>query len=427
MFLQSLIYNLLLPVIFVIYLPFYLRKQLKRGGLDSSFLERIGFFSGEKKKMLTELKDVVWVHSVSVGETVAALNMINAWLEKEPGKRFVISTTTTTGQALARKRKPENVTVIYMPLDFRFAVKKVLRLIKPSLLIIFEVEIWPNLLIQAKKMQVPVSLVNGRMSDKSYRGFTKHSWFFKPIFNLFSQVCVQSEADAERFAGVSGGELKPIVCNTMKFDQAPDTSAAVSPEVIKKFFKSDSPLVFNAASTHPGEEALVLRTYLSLKQKFEDLVLILVPRHVERTPEIEKLLSEMDIEYNLYNQVEIGPADVLLVNVTGELLALLSVSDVVYVGKSLAGNEGGHNIIEPAVFGKPVLHGANMQNFRLVAEAFAKDKASIVVTEESLEAELQRLLEDPSAREKAGAAALATVNSNSGAIAATIDELNKLI
>jgi 3-deoxy-D-manno-octulosonic-acid transferase len=351
------------------------------------------------------------------------LNFIAKW----PGKKFVLSTTTTTGQAIARKRSPENVTVIYMPIDFRFAVKKAFNVIKPKALVIFEVEIWPNLLFQAKKRNIPIALVNGRMSDKSFKGFTKHSWFFQPIFNLFSLICVQSEADAARFAGVSGGQIKPIVCNTMKFDQAPSTDAALSPDTMKKYFKSESPVIFNAASTHPGEEKLIIDIYKKLKVEVPNLVLLLVPRHVERTPEIELLLKEEGVEYNLFKNSLVHPSDILLVNVTGELLSLISISDIVYVGKSLAGNEGGHNIIEPAVFGKPVLHGVNMQNFRLVVDAFTNDKSSTIVTEESFEQTLLSLLKDEEKRKALGKAALKTVNSNSGAINKTIEALNRLI
>ena len=354
---------------------------------------------------------------------MAALNFIEQW----PGRNFVLSTTTTTGQAIARKRSPENVTVIYMPIDFRFAIKKAYNLIRPKMLVIFEVEIWPNLLIQAKKRDIPVALVNGRMSDKSFEGFKKHGWFFRPIFNLFSLVCVQSKADAERFAGVSGDVLKPIVCNTMKFDQAPNTNSAISIDSIKKFFAADNPVVFTAASTHPGEEKLIVDIYKKLKERIENLVFILVPRHVERTPEIETLLQSEGVSYNLFNKDEIEPSNLLVVNVTGELLSLMSVSDVVYVGKSLAGNEGGHNIIEPAVFGKPVLHGKNMQNFRLVVEAFAEDQSSTVVNEDNFTEILEDLLTDTDKREKLGKAALETVQSHSGAIGKTITELNQIL
>jgi len=423
MFFQSLLYNLCLPIIFVIYLPFYMKKQLKRGGMDAGFWERFGSFAKEKRDKILKQNDLIWIHSVSVGETVAALNFIEKW----PNRSFVLSTTTTTGQAIARKRAPENVTVIYMPIDFRFAIKKAYNLIRPKMLVIFEVEIWPNLLLQANKRDIPVTLVNGRMSDKSYEGFKKHSWFFRPIFNLFSLTCVQSEADAKRFAGVSGDSLEPIVCNTMKFDQAPNTNSAISIDSIKKFFVTEKPIVFTAASTHPGEEKLIVDIYKKLKERIDNLVFILVPRHVERTPEIETMLKSEDVSYNLFNNSEIEPSDLLVVNVTGELLSLMSVSDVVYVGKSLAGNEGGHNIIEPAVFGKPVLHGKDMQNFRLVVEAFAEDKSSTVVSEETFSGVLEELLTNEEKRFSLGKAALQTVKSHSGAIEKTIGKLEDIL
>ncbi len=419
----SIIYNILLPILFFLYFPFYLKKQLKRGGLDAGFWERFGFFSTDKKQLLNR-ENNIWIHAVSVGETVAALNFINFWLKKDPSANIIISTTTTTGQKIAREKSPENVTVIYMPIDFRGAIRRAFKVIKPTKLIIFEVEIWPNLLIQAQKFNAEVSLVNGRISDNSYRGFKKHGWFFRPIFALFDKMCVQTAIDAERFAEVSDHKLSPVVCNTMKFDQAPEAASHITRAAMEERFITEQPVIFNAASTHPGEEKLILETYQQLKTKYPQLTLLLVPRHVERTKEIETIFTSMNLDYTLFSDQNSAKNDIILVNVTGELLSLISVSDIVYVGKSLAGNEGGHNIIEPAVFGKPILHGDNMQNFRDVATIFQTENASIIVTEKNLPTTLESLIANPTQMKNYGDASLNVVKKYAGAMAKTFDQIN---
>ncbi|MCK5834307.1 MAG: 3-deoxy-D-manno-octulosonic acid transferase [Lentisphaeria bacterium] len=427
MFFQILIYNLLFPLFFILYFPFYLKKQLKRGGLDCSFWERFGFFSKLKKQTIRSLNEPVWIHAVSVGETVVALTFIEKWQKSRPELQFVLSTTTTTGQSIAQAKSNKNTTVIYMPFDFLCPLWRAFKLIKPSKLVIFEVEIWPNLMLIAKKKGVELSLVNGRMSDNSFRGFSRFSWFFQPTFALFDKIFVQTEADAERFNGVSGHRIVSTVCDTMKFDQAPSTASHLSREHIQSRLSSGVDVIFTAASTHPGEEEVILKAYKEARRQYQNLGLILVPRHVERTKEIESLISDENLSYSLLTQETDERKDLLLVNTTGELLSLIACSDLVYVGKSLGGNEGGHNIIEPAVFGKAILHGKNMQNFKVVTEIFQKEQASIVVTEETLAEEIYNLSISKTARENLGNKARSIVIKHSGAVAKTINLLESPI
>ena len=393
--------------------------------MDASFWERFGFFKNAKRRQLSTLTDPIWIHAVSVGETVVALTFIEKWQKERPELQFVLSTTTTTGQAIAQTKSNEQTTVIYMPFDFICPLWRTFRLIKPSKLIIFEVEIWPNLMSMAKRRGIELSLVNGRMSDKSFRGFSKYTWFFRPTFSLFDKICVQTPTDAERFNSVSGHKVQSIVCDTMKFDQAPSTTSHLSREHIKSKLHTNVDVIFIAASTHPGEEELILTAYQKARTKYPKLGLILVPRHVERTKEIEKLIIKKDFSYNLISDKTSEPKDLLLVNITGELLSLIACSDLVYMGKSLAGNEGGHNIIEPAVFGKPILHGKNMQNFKLVTQIFQEGGAAIIVTEESLVDEISRLASSKTARVTLGQKAFNIVSTHSGAVNRTIELLEK--
>lgn len=419
-------YNLMLPILFLIYSPFIALKQWRRGGVDRRYWQRLGLFSKAERAKLAEMDRPVWVHAVSVGETVAALNFIKAWLARDPQVKIVLSTSTTTGQALALKQAPEGIAVIYMPADFYGAIRRALRAVNPSQLIIFEVEIWPNLILQAQKMGVKLALVNCRMSDNSFKGYYKWRSVFRKLYGAFDVIGAQTHADAERIDAVCGETGKAVVCNTMKFDQAPVRGKTYSLDRLV-CFSSPETQVLMAASTHPGEEALFLDLFKGIRERFPNLRLVLVPRHVERTPELTKLFAEKysELKFQLFTEMTQEPCDVLLVNVTGELMKLLAVADVVYVGKGLCGNKGGHNIIEPAVYGKPVLHGPAMGNFKDVVAVFKEQGGTIEVNEETLESVVIDLFTDANRCQKLGQEALKTVQDSRGAIERTLNLLTK--
>ena len=427
--LAVLLYNLAFPILFLAYAPFYLLRQFRRGGLDAGFLERFAWFSREKKAALAQLKRPVWIHSVSVGETVAALGFVKAWRQRRPDLEFVISTTTTTGQAIARQKAPPGTVVIYCPLDWWPLVRRTLGLVRPRLLVVFEVELWPNL-ISGAAAQARLALANGRMSDRSAARYARFAPLFRPLLAKFAVLCVQDDKDRQRFERVVAGQAPVHACSTMKFDQVPDVATANLHETLDKAFGPGPRRCWVAGSTHPGEEALILQIFRSLKATFPDLRLILVPRHVERTAEVEKLLAQAGVSYQLLQgaPATAAPAEALLVNTTGQLMAFYGAADLAYVGKSLAGNTGGHNIIEPAIFGKPIVHGANMQNFRMVAELFQEAAAAVEVGDGSaLEATLRRWLEHPEEAEGYARRSRQLVERHRGAMARTIDLLEPLL
>jgi len=428
---KLLFYNLLFPFLFIIYLPFFIIKLIKRGGYNKEFWERFAIFTSNKKKQLQNQQKAIWIHAVSVGETVAALSFIKTWQNKNPKQKFVLSTTTTTGHALAKKRLPSNIPLIYCPIDFYPFVRKTVKLLKPTMLIIFEVEVWPNL-VQYTASQCPVVLVNGRMSDKSATGYAKHSWFFTPLFSSFSTICVQSPEDAKRIKKIIAEKVPIHICNTMKFDQIPDSQNQDKSKLLQQYFGNNKHLIWTVGSTHTGEELLCAKIFKSLKTKFPNLHMILVPRHVERVPEIEKILQEQSLTYQLLqttqNKTNKNHVEILLVNTTGELMNFYAMADIVFVGKTLAGNKGGHNIIEPAIFAKPIIHGNNMQNFRDVSQAFTKHNATITVTNgKQLETTLNQLLQDSQKRQTLGKQARQVVDTHRGAINLTINHIQKLL
>jgi len=404
-------------------------KLIRRGGEKRGYLERFAMFADEKRKTLEAFKGAVWVHSVSVGETVIALGMIETWLERDPDARFVISSTTTTGQALARSRKPVNTEVVFCPLDFIFFVRKTLRLLQPSLLVIFETEIWPNLIRETRAFGAPVALVNARISDKSAPGYKRFSFFFAPVLERLSLLCVQTELDADRFKAVSP-KLSPTVVGNLKFDQKPP--AEIADIDLTSYFGPGRSRIVLAASTHPREDALIAGVFRNLKPDRPDLRLIIVPRHAERGPEIAAELKEAGLSFVRRSESPDGSAagtvDVLLADTTGEMLSFIAAADVVVMGKSLAGHTEGHNILEPAILEKPVVTGDKLSNFRFILRAMLEADAVRTVSDGSgLETVLTELIDDEKAAAELGQRAKTVVEKYKGATKRTVELCEKLL
>ena len=417
------IYNILFPLAFIFFIPGMVIKLFRRPGHKNSYLERFALYSREKQQQLSTYKGATWIHSVSVGETVIALNLIAEWRKSAPERKFIISTTTTTGQDLARKRVPENVAVIFCPIDFYFFVRKAVKIVKPTLLVILETEIWPNLLKQVKKNGGHTVLVNGRMSDKSARGYHRFKIFFRPVFSLFDQVCVQTTIDMQRYKAVAP-QLNCQVKGNMKFDQKlPEKMPQIA---LAEYFGSAAKRIILGASTHPGEEELIAKVFKNLKKQFADLKLIIIPRHAERGNEIARQLEQQSISFtqrsknSSTNQI----VDCLLADTTGEMLAFIRQADLVIMGKSLAGHDEGHNIIEPAMLGKAIVTGGILKNFRFVLNAFTQRNAIVTVDHDNeLENILIRMLKDPTLLKQYGATAKQVTEEHCGATTKIIKTL----
>ena len=419
------IYNLFLPIGLLFFLPDLIMKYRRRGGWKSTYRERFGFY-GSRKAELLSFRGAIWVHSVSVGETVVALSMIKRYLKRFPDKKFILSTTTTTGQDVARANCPENVSVIFCPIDFPWMVRKALRLIKPSALVIFETEIWPNLLSITANKGIPVLLVNGRMSDHSAAGYRKLSkLFFSSLLQKFSLIMTQTEADAERYLSVSP-KANVVVGGNMKFDQQlPQLS---DKNVLLDYFGSDDKnIVLFGASTHPGEEELLVKCFCELKKDFPQLKLVLVPRHAERADDVAQILENNQLNYVRRSQnTAAAGIDVLLADTTGEMMLLLQGADVVVMGKSFAGHDEGHNLIEPALLGKAIVTGLVLRNFRYILNALVADSAVLQANDAELSPTLRNLLESEELRKELGQRAFNAISAHRGATDRAIDALESL-
>lgn len=423
-------YNLLFPIVFIFFIPGMVVKLIKRGGSKENYPERFGIFSFNKKKKIESFSknSPIWVHSVSVGETQLAIEFIKKWQQQYPKRNFIISTTTTTGQELAIKKAPENIPVFYCPVDFKWFVRKTIRLVNPSMLVIFETELWPNLIVEASKYGAKPVQVNARISDHSFKNYKRFRHFIAPFMSKLSISCAQTELDAKRLRTICPS-LSTIQTGTMKFDQE---VPGIPPEVdLSKYLgEMNHNKVLLAASTHPGEEELIISAFKNIKSRFTNLRLIIIPRHAERGAEVAKDLKENGISYfrkSNNNKYGKEPLDCLLADTTGEMLKFINCSDIIIMGKSFAGQNEGHNIIEPAIFGKPVITGEKMKNFKFVAETMQKNNAILSVKDEELEAALSNLLNEPEQRKNLAENAKNTVLSHKGATQKTINILEQLL
>jgi len=422
------LYNLLFPVVFVCMLPKFISRMLKRGGYGQHFEQRIGHFGANTKARLRAERRV-WVHAVSVGEIYVALRFIKAYRDAHPNAYFALSTTTSTGHAIARKEIDPRDVLFYFPVDLPVIIRKVLHIVNPLRIVLVEGEFWPNLIRLADQQGIPISLVNGRMSKSSYRGYRKLRALTADVLRRIDPICVQGDVDAQRLIGIGAPPDNVHIMGTVKFDVAQRDPAGeeVAQDVMRKIHLPSNSVVLLGGSTWPGEEAVLCDLFKTLRQNHPDLFLVLVPRHVERAGEVVQTLEEQGLSYVRRSQVDTLDTaqrpDVLFVDTTGELRNFYSVAHIIFVGKSLA-EHGGQNPIEPAMYGKAVVVGPNMENFPAVMEEFTRKEAVVQVKDQkALGQMLAQLIEDPVERHALGQRAARTVEQNRGVIERTVELL----
>lgn len=425
------IYNLLFGFGFLFFLPSLLIKLKTRPGHKKTYAERFGIFSAERRKELKEFAPDIWLHSVSVGETVLALSFIKAYRKHFPDVKIVISTTTTTGQELARSKCDELTKVIFCPVDSYWAVKRTLDLLNPKKLIIIETELWPNMIYQSKKRGIQTILINARLSDHSVKGYRKAKCFFRPLLMQFDLISTQSEMDAERLLSIAP-EANIVNNGNLKFDQQINEN---QPDAeLEKFFGTDAKnyRYLLGASTHPDEEALIADSFIALKAKFPELRLILIPRHAERGGEISDILQSKNISFlrksTLPTDFNSGNSDIqcLLADTTGEMLKFMNIADIVIMGKSLAGQDEGHNLIEPALLKRTIVCGPQLKNFRFLFNLLKDANGIGICNDETLTATLEKIFSDKEYSDTLRMNAYNAVHANAGATERTISGMAKI-
>jgi 3-deoxy-D-manno-octulosonic-acid transferase len=445
------LYRTLLYVFALFYFPYMLvslmAKGKKRAGIGQRFgFFKTGFFTAKKGKR-------VWFHAVSVGETVAAAPLVISLKEAYPDTEIYFSTVTETGNKIAHEKLGDIAKIFFFPFDFVVVVRRVIRRMSPDLFVVVETEIWPNLLNTLHDEKIPSLIVNGRISPRSFKGYSRFRFFFGRVLPLVSRFLMQSEMDAERIIRLGAPPDRVSVAGNIKFDQAivagkpAATRAALGiPEGAK---------VFIAGSTHQGEEDEALKAYKKLLIDFPDMVMVLAPRHPERFAAAEESVKRAGLQCRRKSAItplkspsylksgkeektdadgESGaltsvpnPGSVLLLDTMGELAGTYAVGDINFVGGSWA-EVGGHNILEPASFGKPVFFGPVMHNFRDISRIMKDGGAGIEVKDgEELATEAAKLLRDPAKYAALGQSALEAIEKNKGALEKDLKAVEELL
>ncbi|GAB4483395.1 MAG: 3-deoxy-D-manno-octulosonic acid transferase [Thermodesulfovibrionales bacterium] len=367
----------------------------------------------EKLGAFPELRSSVWVHAVSVGEVNAALPFLKKLRSLHPGLPIVLSTVTDTGQKVAAENAPEGTHVVYLPFDIPSVLERAVRRIRPRAVIVIETEIWPNLFRTSARRGVPVFVLNGRISERSARGYRRIAFFMRQVLAQATLFGMQSAADADRIRACGAPEEKVRVTGNFKFDLDISGEAAAWAE------KIPGPVVV-AGSTHRGEEKLVLSAYQENLRHFPTLKLIIAPRHPERFAEAEEILKASGLAYRKRTEIDGSSASglpahcVILLDTVGELSALYRFADIAVIGKSLLGF-GGQNPLEPAFWGKPIICGPHMENFPFISD-FLREGAAFEADGHTLAKKIKSLLIDPAKAAEAGRRARELFLKNAGAV-----------
>ena len=417
------IYSIALALVLVLSSPFWAWRALRHGKYRAGFGERFGKVPARLRTTRSD-ENCIWIHAVSVGEVMAVSALVSALKQKlGPGWRVVLSTTTLTGQTLARQRFGEE-NVFYLPMDLRFALQPFFDVVRPRLLVLAETEFWPNMLQLAAERKAKIAVVNARISDRSFPRYkTFRGWMADPLSKI-DLFLAQSETDRERLVAIGAELQKTQVGGNLKFE----VGATGTAEIVGKLraaISADAPVLV-AGSTVEGEEELLLPAFGRMIKEHPQAVIILAPRHPERFPEVGKLFQASQLAFVKRSEWTGGPLSgcVLLLDTIGELASVYELATAAFVGGSLV-PRGGHNILEPARFGKPIFVGPYTENFRDIIAIFQRADAVQVLSKENLEDELASTFDAKWL--PMGARAREVFLANSGAMQRTLDALEVLL
>jgi 3-deoxy-D-manno-octulosonic-acid transferase len=423
------VYTVLSLLAFVLALPWLAWQAFRHRKYIGSLGQRLGRLP---LGVNVDAEASIWIHAVSVGEVLAARALVPALRERYPGLRLFLSTTTRTGQEVARQNVRHVDAVFYFPLDLPGVVDRFLDRLRPRLFVMMETEIWPNLLSACRARGVRTMLVNGRISSRSYPRYRLARPFIRRVLADIDRLCMQSEESARRVIDLGADPARVSVTGSLKFDSLDRPAAGVAgrDRVLRFFRVRDGRPVVMAASTLRGEEVMVLEAFRAVQRAWPDALLVVAPRHPERFDEVVGIVRNEGcrVERRTALAIDAEPrGDVVVLDTIGELARLFEIATVVFVGGSLV-DAGGHNVLEPGIFGKPVLFGPYMQNFAEIASAFLANGAGVqVASARELGEAFVSLLGDPVRRASLGAAARGLVEANRGARDRTLDVISALL
>lgn len=428
------LYNVLLGLGFVILLPKFLLDAWRHGKYVTGLRQRLGFIEQINRKN----RPVLWLHCVSVGETQAARPLLQAIRREFPHYLIVVSTVTVSGQRLAREIfEKEAERVFYLPIDWRWTVRRALRAIEPSVVLIMETELWPGFLRECRSQGIPAAIVNGRLSEKSFRRYRLVRSFVSQVVNCLDLAIMQTAGDAQRirYLGLEPGRI--FVSGNVKFDAGISGDQDLLTEELAERFALPGSAVILAASTHDPEERIIIAAFQELlNQNSSNLRLVIAPRHPERFAEVASLLKVSGLRWarrTAQPTAEDPTCQIILLDTIGELRALFPLSAIVFVGGSIA-TVGGHNILEPAAVGACIVTGPHTENFREIVKTFAEADALIQLAPgpdnevvKTVTNAFHELLADPEQRAVLGERARKLVIENRGATLRTMEILRGIL
>ncbi len=419
------LYSALLAIFLVITLPYWLLQMLRHGKYRAGLRQRFGTVPSH---LLTlGGRRVIWVHAVSVGEVVASGALVEALQREFPLHAVLLSTTTRTGQRLAAKKFGAD-HVFYFPLDFAFAVRPFLEALRPELCVIAETEFWPNFLQLAKRSGARLAVINCRISDRSLPGYRRLRFWLPKVLANVDLFLAQTEEDRRRLIEIGAPEAKTSVAGNLKFDVAPPALPSIAVSLHAAFDQTGAGPVLVCGSTLEEEERLLLSAFRNILATYPKAVMILAPRHPERFVEVAALVDQLGFRAwrrSLWSGDPLA-GGVLVLDSIGELAALYSLATVAFVGGSLV-PRGGHNILEPAMYGVPIVTGNHYENFRDIVNFFLSRNAVRVVGMAELALVFMELIGNADERMKLGRNALAALDSQRGATERTVQALKKLM
>jgi 3-deoxy-D-manno-octulosonic-acid transferase len=433
-------YRILTAAAMLFLAPYYALRGWRRGEPAQAFRDRLGSLSADIRSRAPQAADstsnAIWIHAVSVGEVLAAKPLVDGLKQRHPNRAIFVSTTTETGQRLARERLANVDGIFYFPLDWVVPVRRALRAIRPAIVIVMETEIWPNFLREARRENVPVVFANARISEKSFARFKRWEFLVGPFFaESLHDVALflpQTPQDSARLSAMGASPQHTEVTGNLKYDAEPPPPSAFANWLTQEIHQQERWPVIVAGSVVEGEEDSVIAAYDMVQRQWRRTLLILAPRKPDRFLAAADLAAEGGWKVVRRSQIDTAKpfdenADVLLLDSIGELSALYALADATFVGGSLVPS-GGHNILEPAWFGQPPVFGASMENFQEMADQFLDGHAAVqVASAQSLGKVWTQLIESVPLRERLGSAAREIAARNRGATNRTLDRIAPLL
>lgn len=419
-------YSLLLLLALVLTAPWWLLEMARHGKYRIGWRERLGIVPHRLFDRVSP--HTIWIHAVSVGEVLAVSQMVDELKARLPGWRVVVSTTTDTGQALARQRFGEG-DVFYLPLDFTYAIRAYLGALRPKLLVVAESEFWPNLLHEVRRSGASIAVVNARVSDRSLPRYLRFRSLFERVMRNVDVFLAQSEEDARRLVLIGAPTERVHVGGNLKFEVKPPEKPQILDPFAASVKREEIGPVLVAGSTLEGEEAMLLECFRQIVARYPNALMVLAPRHPQRFDTVAGFLAASGMGWQRRSHWDAQPAltgGVFLLDSIGELSSFYQFADLAFVGGSLV-PKGGHNVLEAAQFGAAILVGPHTENFRDIVSVFQRADALRVVTPDSLTSTVLELLQNDSERSSLGQRAREIMAQQQGATERTITALLQLL